>query len=125
VPPNLWVMLFGNPSTGRSPILKAAWAPLVHIQSDDLEKWQKAKKAWKQEPEETRGEEPSHRQLYTSSTTFEGIRDILLNQDRGVGVFRDEYSGLVAGIQKYNQGGGAKHDMAFFLESAYSDEVGR
>jgi hypothetical protein len=94
VPPGIWMLLVGEPSSQKSPALRSAYDLLSQVQAKRFEKWQRAHADWQAEDEKTRDPEPFLEQLYTSDTTQEGIRDLLSRQDRGIIVFNDEWGGV-------------------------------
>src|SRR5262249_5396550 len=58
VPTAIWVALIGRPSTKKTPIISAAWEPLLRAQREDLRDWQADLRDWKAKPKDERGEEP-------------------------------------------------------------------
>jgi hypothetical protein len=48
---------------------------------------------------------------------MESLQDILSNQDRGIGVVRDELAGWIGSLEKYASGKGGAADRAFALQS--------
>jgi hypothetical protein len=104
IPPGIWLLLVGDPSSRKSPTLKVAFAPLQQIQAERIRKWDAAKREWDQADKETRGPEPRWTQLITNSTTPEGIRDALAWQDRGIIAFQDEWSSHIGSMGRYSGG---------------------
>jgi hypothetical protein len=105
VPPGIWLLLVGAPSSRKSPTLKVAFAPLEQIQAERIRKWEAAKREWDQADKDTRGPEPRWTQLITNSTTPEGIRDALAWQDRGIIAFQDEWSSHIGSMGRYGWSG--------------------
>lgn len=131
VPPTLWVALIGASSARKSPAMKAAWAPLERRQAIALRDYGARMAAWKDLPKEDRGEPPRPPIRYaTHDGTMEAVQGILANQDRGLGMVRDELAGFIGALEKYSGGKGGAADRAFFLQAfdggAYVvDRVGR
>lgn len=120
VPPAIWVAVIGAPSTKKTPIVDAAWAPLQKIQGVGLAAHQRAMAEWKALPkdEKARIPEPSMpRRLVSHDATMEALQDILSKQDRGIGVLRDELAGWIGSMEKYAPGKGGAADRAFALQS--------
>jgi hypothetical protein len=104
VPPGIWLMLVGDPSSRKSPTLKVAFAPLHQIQSERYRKWEAEKREWDHADEKTRGPPPRFTQLITNDPTPEGIRDLLSGQDRGIIVYNDEWSRFIGAMGRYSAG---------------------
>ncbi len=120
VPPFLWVALVGAPSSKKTPILDAAFEPLLRAQDADLRPWREAHKRWEALPRKERAETPEpvcRRRLISHDATIESLQDILGQQDRGVGVLRDELAGWIGSLEKYAGARGSLADRAFFLQS--------
>jgi DNA polymerase-1 len=64
---------------------------------------------------------PPRRQLFTSDTTREAFTELLLDNPRGVGLFRDELSGFALALNQY-RAGGRGDDRQFWL-SQWSGEA--
>lgn len=131
VPPALWVALIGPSSAKKSPAIKAAWGPLEKRQGATLRAYQQAIKMWEAAPKDMKPEKPFPPARYvTHDGTMEAIQGILGNQDRGLGVLRDELAGFIGQMDKYSNGRGGAADRAFFLQafeggSYVADRVGR
>jgi hypothetical protein len=133
VPPFLWVALVGAPSSKKTPILDAAFDPLLRAQDADLRRWREAHKQWAALPKKDRAETPEpvcQRRLVSHDGTIESFQDILGRQDRGLAVLRDELAGWIGSLEKYAGARGSLADRAFFLQSFNGgpyvvDRVGR
>lgn len=131
VPPAVWVALIGAPSTKKTPVMDAAWAPLHRVQTRDLHNHQLQLAHWKAQPKNERGDEPpGPRRLISHDATMEALQDLLSKQERGIGVLRDELAGWVGAMEKYAPGKGGAADRAFALQSYNGgshvvDRVGR
>lgn len=130
VPPALWVALVGAPSAKKSPAVRAAWHPLEAIQAKKLAAYAAELRAWESLPKDERGDKPHPPTRFIShDATIEAIQGILANQDRGLGILRDELAGWIGGMERYSGGKGGA-DRAFFLQSFdggtyVADRVGR
>ncbi len=133
VPPSIWLALIGPPSCKKTPIIDAAWRPLLHAQEIDLAAWRDELARWKALPKEERANtiEPKPiRRLVSHDGTVEALADILSRQSRGIGVLRDELAGWIASLEKYSGARGGGVDRAFYLQSFnggpyIADRIGR
>lgn len=141
-PPIVWVAAVGNPSSGKSPGLDAARDVCSAIEADanigrdaELREWDAARRVAKLRAElweaECRAalktgaapppkpcdahepERPPRRRVVTSDATTEKVARLLLENPKGILVFRDELAGWIGSLDKY---GGAGSDRAFYLE---------
>ena len=121
VPTAIWVSLIGRSATTmKTPIMDATWAPLTRAQNDDFRDWRGQHADWKALPKNEREatEEPKmRRRLVSHDGTMEALQDILSNQDRGIGVLRDELSGWIGSLEKYGGQKAGSADRAFFLQA--------
>lgn len=131
VKPRLWVMLVGDPSSKKSPVMTSCVKPIrswesvgVRAHNKELARWKEDKERQKEEPEPTR---PTRYLL--NECTVEKLGEILSRQDRGIMVEQDEISGWIGSMEKYS-GKGAAADRGFWL-GAYNggprtvDRLGR
>ena len=131
VKPRLWVMLVGDPSSKKSPVMSSCVKPIrswesvgVSAYNKDLARWKEDKERQKEEPEPTR---PTR--FLLNECTTEKLGEILSRQDRGILVEHDEISGWIGSMEKYS-GKGAAADRGFWL-GAYNggprtvDRLGR
>ncbi|MEX0285097.1 MAG: YfjI family protein [Paracoccaceae bacterium] len=141
-PPVLWAMLVGDPSAGKSPALDAVIDPVREIErafSEDYrrkrDEWEAenelanlALAQWKQDaksaladgesapakPDETdAGEPPVRERICITDITTEKVADLLSRTWRGLLLARDELSGWLSSMDRYNGGG----DRPFWLET--------
>jgi hypothetical protein len=131
VPPAIWVALIGRSSAKKSPIINEAWRPLNRLQDVALHRYREQVKQYNAlEKDEKKDTPPPLKpiRLLSNDATMEGLQDILSNQERGIGILRDELSGWIGGMDKY--GGNGAAERAFWLQ-AYNggshvvDRVGR
>ena len=117
VKPRLWVMLVGNPSSKKSPIVSSCVKPIRSWQNVGVERYQKDFARWKEDKEGgAKGEpEPQKPTRYLlNHVTSEKLGEILSRQNRGIMVEQDEISGWLGAMEKYG-GKGAGADRAFWL----------
>jgi hypothetical protein len=119
VPPGIWFLIIGDPSSLKSPILNAAFAASKRIQKQWRTEHQLALKEWLKEDEKTRGPKPHLKQLITNGTTPEGIRDLLVMQDRGIISLNDEWSQHIGSMGRYSGGRDANAADRGFWNTAY------
>jgi hypothetical protein len=142
-PPIFWACIIGNPSSSKTPGLSASIDLLreleVEINHDaeeraiqyetELERSKASKKAWQQDVEKAihdgsiapkmpvsanEPEKPSRKRLIAMDATVEILGPMLKSNPKGIMVFRDELSGWLGSMNRYN-GGGA--DKPFWLEA--------
>ena len=117
VPPLIWLMLFGEPSTKKTPIIKSFLWPLQKVEAEARKAYQTEVARWKAAGGE-KGDEPEKPMRYiTSDATVEKIADILTRQDRGILMHKDELSGWLAAMDSPKSG---KEAEKSFWTSAYN-----
>ena len=133
VRPRLWVMLVGDPSSKKSPIMSSCIKPIRAWEGVGVKQYQKDFARWKEDKEAGAkdGTEPTKPTRYLlNETTTEKMGEILSRQDRGIMVEQDEISGWIGAMDKYGGGKGAAADRGFWL-GAYNggprtvDRLGR
>jgi hypothetical protein len=143
-PPNVWINNVGYPSSGKSPGFDAVRDLLTAIEADDnadhkenvdawdtqkreakirLDVWESACKAALKDsigvmpPKPENTEEPprpTRKRIITNDPTVEKVARLVLENPKGMMLFRDELAGGIGALDKY---GGAGGDRAFYLES--------
>ena len=143
-PPIAWVNNVGNPSSGKSPGLDAIRDLIGSIEADSnldhkdnlsawdtkkreakirLEVWESNCKAALKDkigvmppkPQDTEEpDRPTRTRIITNDPTVEKIARLVLENPKGLMLFRDELAGWIGALDKY---GGAGGDRAFYLES--------
>jgi hypothetical protein len=116
--PRLWVLLVGDPSIKKTPIINAATNYLDKLQAsawtkykNDLDEYRKAGG----DADEFEMPEPPRYVAYDITTDKLGI--ILGKQDRGILIKRDELAGWIGSMERYSTGRGPYADRAFWLKS--------
>jgi Protein of unknown function (DUF3987) len=117
----LWVLLVGDVSVKKTPIINAALAEIETIQGELQKEYKRQYAEYKKAlsvKNDPKPEEPQKPQRYISTdTTVEAIADILSRSPRGILIKRDELSGWLGSMEKYGGTGGANSDRAFWLQS--------
>lgn len=118
--PCLWGALIMPKGSLKSPAIKAAMGPLRAAEARARERWYEEARAWEARQERTakgtikpKPEDPKPIQpkLVVGDATIEAIADAMVDS-RGLTLIRDELSGLVANMSRYNKGS----DRPFYLE---------
>lgn len=141
-PPVLWAMLVGDPSSNKSPALDAVLDPVKDIQAEMSETYRAARQKWdgenevaalslaqwKQEAKAAMaegidtpkkpdtadaGKPPVRDRIAITDITTEKVAELLSTTWRGLLLARDELSGWLGGMDRYNGGG----DRPFWLEA--------
>ena len=143
-PPHVWINAVGYPSSGKSPGLDAIRDALASIEAENnvdhkenvaawdtkkreakirLDVWETACKAalkdkvgvMPSKPENTdEPPRPTRKRIVTNDPTVEKVARLVLENPKGLMLFRDELAGWIGALDKY---GGAGGDRAFYLES--------
>lgn len=118
--PCLWGAVIMPKGSLKSPAIRAATAPLRMAEARARERWQETVKAWEARQERTKGgqikpnpNDPKlpEPKLVMTDATVEAMADAMV-ESRGLTLIRDELSGLVANMSRYNKGS----DRPFLLE---------
>ncbi len=141
-PPVLWAMLVGDPSAGKSPALDSVLDPVKDIERSLSEDYRRARVDWEAKnelaslalaqwksdaksaliegveppakpPEADAGNPPVRERIIITDITTEKVADLLSSTWRGLLLARDELSGWLSSMDRYNGGG----DRAFWLEA--------
>lgn len=120
VPAFLWGLIVEDPGGKKSPVMAAVTAPLAQLDtrraSVDIPKRQ----AWEVESRKRKkdapavGQRPRIRRSTVDSFTVEALRDVLVDNPKGVLVSADEITGLIGGLDQYK--GGLGSDRADLLK---------
>ena len=113
----LWTALIGPPSAKKSPVLRAAMAPLKKFEKQEYARWAQAIVEWKKEDKDTRGPEPILRQYVLNDSTIEATGVVSAENEQGLLLERDELAGWFGAMDKYSSSRGAAADRAFWLQA--------
>ena len=131
--PRLWILLVGDPSRKKTPIINEVTRPLEQHQSNVRRSYEAALRdyqAAKKEGDKCIEEPNPPPRFVVWDTTTEKLGEILSRSERGLLVKRDEFSGWIGGMEKYTSARGAGADRGFWLQ-AYDggpfavDRIGR
>lgn len=141
-PPVLWIMLVGDPSAGKSPSLDAVLDPIKEIEQALSETYKASRKEWESKDEiaalalaqwkadakkalaegmdappkpeaADAGAPPLRERITISDVTTEKVASLLASSWRSLLLSRDELSGWLGSMDRYNGGG----DRPFWLEA--------
>jgi hypothetical protein len=119
--PRLWVIIFGDPSMLKTPIIDAVTAPLEAFVSDLYRDYASKREAYEagvkaNDRNAVEPAKPATLVVYNSTTAALG--EILARQPRGMLVKADEMSGWIGQLDQF---GGASHggsaDRGFYLKA--------
>lgn len=111
----LWVMLIGDPSYKKSPIMNAAASKISRMDADLLRSYNEQFMQWKDAGES--GEMPVPTRLRIEDTTMEAAQEVCAHSPDGILALQDELSGWFGGIEKYSGGKGGAKDRSFWLRA--------
>jgi hypothetical protein len=125
VSPRLWVLLVGDPSRKKTPIINTALSELEEHQDRRQRRFHARMKEYQsalaahdkksKEPPPTAPEKPAR--FVVVDTTVEKAGEILARSPQGVIVKHDELAGWIAGMERYASKGSAGSDRAFWLKA--------
>lgn len=116
----LWVALIGDPSTKKSPAMRAAAAPLKAINAKLCRDYQFRKEAYDELDKEQKKSTtpPVRKRKILEDITIEAAQPFFADNPEGLLVLQDELSGWFGSMDKYSGGGrGAQKDRAFWLQA--------
>lgn len=115
----IWVALVGSPSTKKSPIIRSASWPLLHLDKELAREYANQRAIYdaltKEEKKQT--PPPKHTRLVLQDTTIEAAGEILRDSPNGVLCHQDEMSGWFGSMDKYSGARGSAKDRAFWLQA--------
>ena len=119
VRPRLWVVLVGDPSQKKTPVISACVKPLRAWERVKVETYQREFARWKEDKDNGAKEpEPTKPTRYIlNDVTTEKVGDLLSRQDRGALVEHDELSGWIGSMDKYSGGKGSSADRSFWAQA--------
>ena len=115
----LWTALVGPPSCKKTPIFKAALAPLRALDNRLMRSYLLAMSEYEGLTKEEKRTAPRPRQqrLIIADATVEAAQEVLKDSPDGVLSEQDELSGWFGAMDKYTPGKGAQADRAFWLKA--------
>lgn len=116
----MWVMLLGEPSYKKSPIMSLSSKPLMKMDGQLLRDYERAMMDWKDAGES--GDMPVPRRLRIDDITMEAAQEVARHSPDGVLAVQDELGGWFGGIEKYAGGKGGAKDRSFWLRAAGGGE---
>ena len=113
----LWVALVGPPSRKKTPIFKAAIAPLRRVDNQLMKAYLQACDEYENLDKDAKkaAPKPAQRRLIISDTTIEAAQEVMMDSPDGVLSEQDELSGWFGAMDRYNTKGGG--DRAFWLKA--------
>ena len=117
--PRIWTALIGDPSTKKSPIIRAAARPITKIDAKMFQEWQRQMADYNALPKEERKgkDQPPQKRKRIEDVTIEAAQDVLKDNPEGVMCLQDELSGWFGSMDKYNGGKGSAKDRGFWLQA--------
>ena len=122
----LWVMLVGDVSSMKTPIISAATSPLRKLNADRYAEWKERVCRQLGDDFFTRKQTKADREAFAkieppieyviNDTTVEALSDTLKHQNRGILMVRDEIFGWIGQMERY-QGKASGYDRALWLEA--------
>lgn len=115
----LWALHVGDPSTKKSPAMKAGMAPLAEIDKRLAKAYEHARAEYEQKSkdEKTKEDAPKRTRLMIFNTTVEACQEIMKDSPDGIIAFQDEMSGWFGSMAKYSPGRSAMADRSFWLKA--------
>lgn len=114
----LWVMLIGDPSSKKSPIMRAAANKLAKMDSEMLRQFAKDLIQWQNDKKDgVERDKPMETRLRIEDITMEAAQEVCRSSPHGVLALQDELSGWFGGIEKYSGGKGGAKDRSFWLRA--------
>lgn len=115
----LWTALVGPPSRKKTPIFKAAIAPLRVIDNALMREYMEKMAEYESFPagERKTMPKPKQKRLMIADATIEAAQEVLRDSPEGVLSEQDELSGWFGAMDKYAPGKGAQADRAFWLKA--------
>lgn len=136
---SLYAAVIGEPGDAKTPGVRPAKQPILRAQQLFKEKYDEKKNdymvemaVWTERQaqyQQGNGREPGRKptepvfnNMWTSDATVESMAKSLDKSRRGIGLFVDEVSGLLLGMNQYKAGGRGR-DRQFYLSAWSFDEI--
>jgi len=110
----IWVMLLGEPSYKKSPIMRTCTHAIASIDARMVIQHERDYQDWK---ETESGDPPVPTRLRIDDITMEAAQEVARYSPDGVLAMQDELSGWFGGIEKYSGGKGSAKDRSFWLRA--------
>lgn len=110
----IWVMIIGEPSYKKSPIMRTCTRALAKIDSTMVREYEKAAAAYS---EDDSGDPPVPKRLRIDDITMEAAQEVARHSPDGILAMQDELSGWFGGIEKYSGNKGSAKDKSFWLRA--------
>jgi hypothetical protein len=133
--PFLWAVIVEEPGGKKTPLLEEVVAPLRELDDrrakEDVPRrneWELRSKRQRAKDAVPPGPRPKLRRSVVDGFTVEALRDILVDNSKGVLVSADEITGLISGLDQYKAGGGSdRADLLKLMDGKPRsfDRVGR
>lgn len=128
--PRLWVLLVGDPSRKKTPVMNAATAHLEFRQDQAKKAHARAMAEHKAAKGDSSDEPEPPARYVAADATVEKLAEILARSERGLLLKRDELMGWIGAMEKYASGKAGAADRAFWLKaydggSFYVDRISR
>jgi len=116
--PRLWIVLVGDPSVKKTPVINAALKPLEELETHQWEEHERTLKAHAEGGGKLEDAPAPPAPFMLWDTTIEALGDALSRSDRGVLMKRDELAGWIGGMERYGSGSrGLSGDRGFWLHA--------
>lgn len=104
---NLWLAVIGKSGVKKSPAIKHILKPLQNIDKENYDQYKKDKTTYELALAngEKNLEKPRYNQLIVDDTTIEALNGVLLNNPKGVLMYKDELVTLFSDAKRYDGGG--------------------
>lgn len=128
--PRLWVLLVGDPSRKKTPVMNAATGHLEFRQDQARKAHAHALAEHKAAKSESSSEPDPPARYVAGNTTVEKLAEMLARSDRGMLLKQDEIMGWIGSMEKYASGKAGAADRAFWLKAYdggvfYVDRISR
>lgn len=110
----MWVMLLGEPSYKKSPIMKTCTYALAAMDGRMVADYERAFQQYK---DDDSGEPPVPHRMRIDDITMEAAQEVTRHNPQGILAMQDELSGWFGGIEKYAGGKGSAKDRSFWLRA--------
>lgn len=100
--PILWVAIIGKSSTTKSHVLKFAYNYLEQVNTEKFKEYEESLLDW--ENSERQGKKPQPVTYVLKDFTPESIAVTHKNNDKGLGILRDELAGWIRSFDQYSKG---------------------